>query len=1415
MRNAFSSPDHSGKSSGSKSKSAHSQRAKSILRAAASFAPEALEGRRLLSTVILDATADTFVRGNSTSSTFGTSTATCGLPLSGNGCLSVQNDNGTNDGALSQITYLKFSPTGLVGTVNSAVLKLVGVVSGNPSTETRIDEVRGVPDSSWIESGAGYMTFATRKALDPGVLDSQSISGGTATALNTYRWNVASWLTTNPNQVVSFAVQMTTQGAERHLYRSREFGGSAATDAQKADRPKLVLSVGVPDRPATLTATPGNGSITLNWPVVDATSYTVMRGTSAGTETPYPPGTGITTNSFVDTGVTNGTDYFYTIVATNGSGDSLPSPEVTARPLVLPAPAPAPITVTEGIGTISLSWDAVPFADTYNVYRSAISGSGFVKVSNQQSGTTFFDTDVLQGQKFYYKISSVNSAGEGPLSPEIVATAGIVGNGTGLTGTFWDNIDYTGLSVSHVDPTVDFDYDACCVRPGPGGGSPDPAIGPETYSARWLGQVQAVYTQPYTFYTNSDDGVRLWVNNVLMTNAWVDRGAPATDDQSVAVNLVAGQTYDIRLDMYENGGASNVRLRWSSPSTSKEIIPMTQLIPDDGHPRLPVAPINLRTDVIDSSDICVHWTDASYDETNFVLQRSTNGDFPAASTITVPIPQGPNVRGCLDNGVTGGTAYFYRVKAQSALGDSPFTNNSTDLVSLVRTGNVITATTATPHRLSLGTSVFISGATPVGFNGQFAIASIPNATTFTFNSTGANDTATVPGKFISAVVPFGTPGPVNFPTFPASTSDLRLNRFASLVDGRLRLVEAVNDQLGSAWTTNVKFIDMFTANFDFQVTNSNGADGLTFTIQGNDTAAIGGGGGALGYAGMPNSVAIKIDFYPGLNQVGVYFNGAMNDTPGIAGPDGNYQLNTAPDVLSSGIDLDGLNKVYHMDVAYDGTTLLFTISDPADRTKLLSAQYTVDIPGIVGSPCAFVGFTAANGGLHSRQDILNFNYTSGAPVVNGTNLADTFYVRLDSPGGSHVHVWKNHDPATTPTPDYDMVKSAITNLALSGGRQTDTFTIDFSNGNPLPAGGLLLDGGQGNDTLIVKGTSAAESFSINGTQVTVPGGGTFRHTGMDFGSFNLGDNVAGDADDSLTITGAAGFSPVLNGGGGNNTLTVNAGAYVATADMLTGNNDGAGNSTINVVGAGTSTITSSNSQHLKSLTLNDTSKLILPPAGSKLLRTNGLSMAAGATLDVGDGDVIIQSSAAAKMALWNTIMGLLRSGRTGGAWTGPGIRSATAAALTTRATNVGVILNDNGSGGTILPAFNAEPVNANTILLKYTYYGDRDFDGDVDADDFAAVDAGFANRNDANYLSFPHQPSRDGDIDLNGAVDSDDYFAIDKAFNNQTGVLGGQAAPMPAASETTTVLSKAAAKKARHRRAVHHQRAGTMFRVRD
>ncbi len=88
-----------------------------------------------------------------------------------------------------------------------------------------------------------------------------------------------------------------------------------------------------PAAPAGLTATGGNAQVTLNWTAsTGATSYDIFRGTSAGGEGTTPLATGVTSATYVDKSVTNGTTYYYEIEAVNGVGSSGVSNEASAAP---------------------------------------------------------------------------------------------------------------------------------------------------------------------------------------------------------------------------------------------------------------------------------------------------------------------------------------------------------------------------------------------------------------------------------------------------------------------------------------------------------------------------------------------------------------------------------------------------------------------------------------------------------------------------------------------------------------------------------------------------------------------------------------------------------------------------------------------------------------------------------------------------------------------------------------------------------------------------------------------------------------------------------------------------------------------------------------------------------------------------
>jgi hypothetical protein len=162
------------------------------------------------------------------------------------------------------------------------------------------------------------------------------------------------------------------------------------------------------------------------------------------------------------------------------------------------------------------------------------------------------------------------------------------GSGTGLAGTYSNDITFSDPVLARVDPVVDFNW---------GGGAPDSTVNADFFTVRWQGQVEAQFSETYTFTTRTDDGVRLWVDGQLLVDKWVGQGAT---EWSGSVALVAGQKYDLKMEYVEFWGDAVAQLYWRSPSTPKQIIPQSQLYPD---PDIRVAPTVLSTAPADGGQL--------------------------------------------------------------------------------------------------------------------------------------------------------------------------------------------------------------------------------------------------------------------------------------------------------------------------------------------------------------------------------------------------------------------------------------------------------------------------------------------------------------------------------------------------------------------------------------------------------------------------------------------------------------------------------------------------------------------------------------------------------------------------------------------------------------------------------------------
>jgi len=174
-----------------------------------------------------------------------------------------------------------------------------------------------------------------------------------------------------------------------------------------------------PAAPTGLAATTANAQVTLTWNASSgATGYYVKRSTTTGSETQIAaqPTTGYTDNA-----VANGTKYYYVVAAYNSYGQSTNSAEVTATPNVPPPPAPTGLTVNVVNSQVALTWPVTSGATRYNVKRSTTNGSGYAQIGNP-TGTNFTDSGLTNGTTYYYVVSAVSSAGEGPNSNQATAT---------------------------------------------------------------------------------------------------------------------------------------------------------------------------------------------------------------------------------------------------------------------------------------------------------------------------------------------------------------------------------------------------------------------------------------------------------------------------------------------------------------------------------------------------------------------------------------------------------------------------------------------------------------------------------------------------------------------------------------------------------------------------------------------------------------------------------------------------------------------------------------------------------------------------------------------------------------------------------------------------------------------------------
>jgi uncharacterized repeat protein (TIGR03806 family) len=268
----------------------------------------------------------------------------------------------------------------------------------------------------------------------------------------------------------------------------------------------------------------------------------------------------------------------------------------------LPAPTISP---NGGIFTNSVTITMSDTATGASIYYTL---NGTTPTTNSILYTnSFVLTNTAAVQAIATEPGQVNSA----VTAVNFLNSSAIGSGTGLLGAYYSNQleTFNGpATLVRIDPTINFNW---------GTGSPDPSISVDDFTVRWTGSVQPQYNETYTFYTTTDDGVRLWVNGQLLIDDWVDQAATT---ESGSITLKAQQLYNIQMDYYEDGGSASAQLQWSSPSTPKAVIPQSQLNPYTNPPPTVIlsSPTNGATYTATASVTIGAMADAPYNPINQV-----------------------------------------------------------------------------------------------------------------------------------------------------------------------------------------------------------------------------------------------------------------------------------------------------------------------------------------------------------------------------------------------------------------------------------------------------------------------------------------------------------------------------------------------------------------------------------------------------------------------------------------------------------------------------------------------------------------------------------------------------------------------------------------------------------------------------
>ena len=306
----------------------------------------------------------------------------------------------------------------------------------------------------------------------------------------------------------------------------------------------------------------------------------------------------------------------------------------------------------------------------------------------------------------------------------------------------------------------------------------------------------------------------------------------------------------------------------------------------------------------------------------------------------------------------------------------------------------------------------------------------------------------------------------------------------------------------------------------------------------------------------------------------------------------------------------------------------------------------------------------------------------------------------------------------------DLFGSITTSRSVNTDTAITLGTLNFNNANTYVLGGagsLTMQTSSGAASVIVQAGTQKINLPLtiaSSTNLNVSSGATLL----------ISDPVTIDAGKTLAAIGSGTVTY-------QSTITVGTGATFAVSSSTSAN-------ALTLLAGADATISNSSS-------------------GKALVQLGSLSLGSASVIDLKSNDLVVH------IGDLSAITAAVKSGFAGGAWNGSGATSSTAAANTSHLTTLGVAAFGSG---TAISSIDGATLAAGDVVVKYTYYGDADLNGKVDASDYSRIDSGYLTK--ATGWA-------NGDFNYDGVINGSDYTLIDNAFNTQgSAISSAVAAPL-------------------------------------